>query len=210
MGQNYGLEERCEPCDETTRNNYGLIDSIAVAVADDRCGIMWGNADGGGGSYVKTEDPYTLRVCQETLEFGYRPDQWYSWSDRVQTIPGYDNVSTAINKQYNRTAEGPLGCPGDALHYDKDAADNGRCTGANKASNKMNGAFMAKECPKCMRPVRLWWDAIYWSLTTMTTIGYGDRGPVSERAFPATPPRKYAHCIHMAYLTGRGVWKRPR
>ena len=26
---------------------------------------------------------------------------------------------------------------------------------------------------------RLWLDAIYWSLTTMTTIGYGDRGPVS-------------------------------
>ena len=32
------------------------------------------------------------------------------------------------------------------------------------------------ECKKCMRPYRLWVDSMYWSLTTMTTIGYGDRG----------------------------------
>jgi hypothetical protein len=35
-------------------------------------------------------------------------------------------------------------------------------------------------CPKCNRPFRLYLDAMYWSLTTMTTIGYGDRGPKTE------------------------------
>ena len=40
--------------------------------------------------------------------------------------------------------------------------------------------FVAKVCPKCMRPKRLWFDSLYWSLTTMTTIGYGDRGPQTE------------------------------
>jgi hypothetical protein len=35
-------------------------------------------------------------------------------------------------------------------------------------------------CVPCMSARRLYVDAIYWSLTTMTTIGYGDRGPVTE------------------------------
>lgn len=35
-------------------------------------------------------------------------------------------------------------------------------------------------CPTKMRPIRLYVDALYWSLTTMTTIGYGDRGPSTE------------------------------
>jgi hypothetical protein len=35
-------------------------------------------------------------------------------------------------------------------------------------------------CPTDMRPIRLYIDALYWSLTTMTTIGYGDRGPSTE------------------------------
>ncbi len=35
-------------------------------------------------------------------------------------------------------------------------------------------------CPTQMRPIRLYVDALYWSLTTMTTIGYGDRGPSTE------------------------------
>lgn len=37
-----------------------------------------------------------------------------------------------------------------------------------------------KVCVPCMRPMRLYIDAVYWSLTTMTTIGYGDRGPSTE------------------------------
>jgi hypothetical protein len=37
-----------------------------------------------------------------------------------------------------------------------------------------------KICIPCMRPMRLYIDAVYWSLTTMTTIGYGDRGPTTE------------------------------
>ena len=37
-----------------------------------------------------------------------------------------------------------------------------------------------QRCPTCMRPFRLYIDALYWSLTTMTTIGYGDRGPSTE------------------------------
>ena len=35
-------------------------------------------------------------------------------------------------------------------------------------------------CPTSFRPFRLYIDALYWSLTTMTTIGYGDRGPNTE------------------------------
>ncbi len=35
-------------------------------------------------------------------------------------------------------------------------------------------------CPNCMDPWRRYIDALYWSLTTMTTIGYGDRGPATE------------------------------
>ena len=32
-------------------------------------------------------------------------------------------------------------------------------------------------CELCMSPERRYIDAMYWSVTTMTTIGYGDRGP---------------------------------
>lgn len=35
-------------------------------------------------------------------------------------------------------------------------------------------------CVPCMLSKRLYTDAMYWSLTTMTTIGYGDRGPSTE------------------------------
>ena len=35
-------------------------------------------------------------------------------------------------------------------------------------------------CQRCMGPMRSYIDAYYWSLTTMTTIGYGDRGPGTE------------------------------
>lgn len=35
-------------------------------------------------------------------------------------------------------------------------------------------------CHKCKWRWRLYRDAMYWSLTTMTTIGYGDRGPSTE------------------------------
>jgi hypothetical protein len=48
------------------------------------------------------------------------------------------------------------------------------------SSSPYNHSFIAAECAKCMRPRRLWYDALYWSLTTMTTIGYGDRGPSTE------------------------------
>lgn len=34
--------------------------------------------------------------------------------------------------------------------------------------------------PLCQTPWRRYIDALYWSLTTMTTIGYGDRGPKTE------------------------------
>jgi hypothetical protein len=40
--------------------------------------------------------------------------------------------------------------------------------------------FKAKKCKPCMNAMRLYIDAMYWSLTTMTTIGYGDRGPSTE------------------------------
>eukprot|EP01047_Picozoa_sp_COSAG01_P068637 COSAG01_NODE_9965_length_2289_cov_2.707763_2_plen_535_part_01 len=53
-------------------------------------------------------------------------------------------------------------------------------TGFYNSSRPYNQTFVAAECAKCMRPKRLWYDALYWSLTTMTTIGYGDRGPSTE------------------------------
>ena len=37
-----------------------------------------------------------------------------------------------------------------------------------------------QKAPLCMSPWRRYIDALYWSLTTMTTIGYGDRGPKTE------------------------------
>lgn len=37
-----------------------------------------------------------------------------------------------------------------------------------------------QKAPLCQAPYRRYVDAVYWSLTTMTTIGYGDRGPSSE------------------------------
>ena len=43
-----------------------------------------------------------------------------------------------------------------------------------------NGTFIAASCDKCMKPMGLWIDSMYWSLTTMTTIGYGDRGPQTQ------------------------------
>ena len=43
-----------------------------------------------------------------------------------------------------------------------------------------NTSFVAAECKPCLVPSRLYIDALYWSLTTMTTIGYGDRGPNTE------------------------------
>lgn len=43
-----------------------------------------------------------------------------------------------------------------------------------------NRTFIAAHCYKCLRPTRLWFDSFYWSLTTITTIGYGDRGPQTE------------------------------
>jgi hypothetical protein len=54
-------------------------------------------------------------------------------------------------------------------------SDRGKTLGA--PYNVTNGTFVAAGCRKCMQPSRLWIDSIYWSLTTMTTIGYGDRGP---------------------------------
>lgn len=41
------------------------------------------------------------------------------------------------------------------------------------------GKSVGEVCRKCMPPPRLYIDALYFSLTTMTTIGYGDRGPGS-------------------------------
>jgi len=39
---------------------------------------------------------------------------------------------------------------------------------------------VSQVCVRCMDDRRSYIDAIYWSLTTMTTIGYGDRGPATE------------------------------
>ena len=45
---------------------------------------------------------------------------------------------------------------------------------------------IAEVCQPCMDAGRLYTDAMYWSLTTMTTIGYGDRGPKTEEELSFT------------------------
>ena len=40
--------------------------------------------------------------------------------------------------------------------------------------------FVASVCDKCKDGFQLWTQAFYWSLTTMTTIGYGDLSPQRE------------------------------
>ena len=45
---------------------------------------------------------------------------------------------------------------------------------------------IAQVCQPCMGAGRRYTDAMYWSLTTMTTIGYGDRGPKTEEELSFT------------------------
>jgi hypothetical protein len=51
---------------------------------------------------------------------------------------------------------------------------NGTCPYAPGSS------FVAQPCKRCHSSDRLYVDALYWSLTTMTTIGYGDRSPRTQ------------------------------
>ena len=54
--QNYGLEERCKPCDDSSLvefNNYQLIGQS--------CDDLWMNAAGGAGSFKPETDSYVLR-----------------------------------------------------------------------------------------------------------------------------------------------------
>ena len=57
-----------------------------------------------------------------------------------------------------------------------------KATAADHKYTKADGTKLPvrKVCIPCMRPMRLYIDSVYWSLTTMTTIGYGDRGPSTE------------------------------
>jgi hypothetical protein len=56
------------------------------------------------------------------------------------------------------------------------------CTAWDHAATcPYNRSFVApdvvRRCGLCLGSEQLYTDALYWSLTTMTTIGYGDRGP---------------------------------
>lgn len=71
--------------------------------------------------------------------------------------------------------------------YDWSQRDGVNHTALCDAWNSVDGflcpydrPFTAQKCKLCMRSMRLYIDAMYWSLTTMTTIGYGDRGPQTE------------------------------
>lgn len=44
-------------------------------------------------------------------------------------------------------------------------------------ATEYSGQFRAAKCPRCLTPYKAYLDAMYWSLTTITTIGYGDRAP---------------------------------
>ena len=55
-------------------------------------------------------------------------------------------------------------------------------------------------CPTCNRPARRYIDALYWSLTTMTTIGYGDRGPKTENELMYTLAAEVLGLAYFALL----------
>jgi hypothetical protein len=62
------------------------------------------------------------------------------------------------------------------LELGKEYTWTGR-TGFDFSTTGYNSTFRAAKCPRCLTPWKAYLDALYWSLTTITTIGYGDRAP---------------------------------
>jgi hypothetical protein len=113
-----------------------------------------------------------LVQCQKMRELGLKP-----WDAAVVDLG---------TKTVKKTNEVPLkdewGTSDKASsNYDTRLRDMQELFAEHIADNATAELFVAPEpCQLCMDPWRLYIDAMYWSLTTMTTIGYGDRGPKSE------------------------------
>jgi hypothetical protein len=102
-----------------------------------------------------------LRQCQLMSELGLLPKQ-------------------SVVYRYNPAEKFAL----EIKCHSEDTCWNGEWTNEDQASVGVDGYILfigpESECKKCMNAWRLWVDSMYWSLTTMTTIGYGDRGPSTE------------------------------
>lgn len=106
---------------------------------------------------------YQLRVCQETLEEDHPPVVSYP-IDAVRLCGN----GTCVGSRPWKAREFTQGGASLVATGTSDSLPLGASYGQH---------FVPARCQLVMTPFRRYTDSLYWSLTTMTTIGYGDRGP---------------------------------